>query len=214
MVILRKARVPRTRTLRTSHRSYKQPRKTHESPFSRLQNTTPMTDLSNNTGRWSMVSETADNLLVEGFTCSPGIPVIEVVNSRVSQETLNLFLNAEFHRENYRRTVFRNHNREIQSRVMEHCIVTHNMLKLNRKPCFALSQGFIPILEPILDWLMVSAYEQHETPSKFGQSQPTMSKSSSKSSLKTYISKREVATQVTPKRMARLSKPRLREFII
>lgn len=37
--------------------------------------------------------------------------------------------------------------------------------------------------------------------SQFGQSQPTMSKSNSKSSLKTYISKREVAMQVTPKRM-------------
>ena len=151
MVILRKARVPRTRTLRTSDRSYEQRRKAHKSPFSRLQKTTPMTDSSNNTGRGSMVSETANNL--EGFTCGPGIPDIEVVNSRVSQETLNLFLNAEFHPENRLRTVFRNHNREIHSRVMDHCIVTqhpwsrhililattHNMLKLNHRPCFALS---------------------------------------------------------------------------
>ena len=160
MVILRKARVPRTLTLRTSDRSYEQPRKTQKSPFSRLQNTTPMIDLFNNTGRGSMVSEAGGWFRrfcrrprrSRQHDC-PGIPVVEVANSRVSQETLNLFLNAEFHRENRRRIVFRNHNLEIHSCVMDHCIVTqhpwsrriwiltttHNMLKLNRRPCFVLS---------------------------------------------------------------------------
>ena len=41
--------------------------------------------------------------------------------------------------------------------------------------------------DPRTDFGLVHAHEHHETPSKFGQSQPTMSKSNSKSSLKTYI---------------------------
>ena len=75
MVILRKARVPRTLTLGTSDRSNEQPRKTQKSPFSRLQNTTPMIDLSNNTGRGSMVSEAVDDL--EGFAGGPGSMIVQ-----------------------------------------------------------------------------------------------------------------------------------------
>ena len=116
--------------------THRHPRKTHKSPFSRLQNTTPMKDLSKNTGKESTESEVRLWIQVQpGLQGRPRILVIEVVNSRISQETLNFFLGDAFRRENHRRTVFRNHNREIHSRLMEHYIVTQ----------FAISWGFTMI---------------------------------------------------------------------
>ena len=56
----------------------------------------------------------------------------------------------------------------------------------------------------ISDWSIVSSNKHQEIPHKLGQSQLRMS--NSKSSLKTYSSKKDVATQVTPKRMARLAR--------
>ena len=56
----------------------------------------------------------------------------------------------------------------------------------------------------ISEWSIVPTNKHQETPRQLCQSQLRMF--NSKSRLKTYTSKRDVATQVTPKRMARLAK--------
>ena len=135
--------------------------KTHKSPYSRLQSTTPMNDLSNNTGPGSLGSESLHNLLQSiDFTNTPEmIPDKEVANNSINQEILKLFLNDGCHRKDPRPTFFRNHNREMHSRNMEQVVTQHpcpnrtfimatahnicqTLAKLNRKHCFTLSLGF------------------------------------------------------------------------
>ena len=98
------------------------------------------------------------------------IPDKEVVNSFINPEILNLFLNDEFRREDPRPTFFRNHNREMHFRNMEHVVTQHRcpsrtcimatahnicqtLAKLNRKHCFTLSLGFILILRFLISHL-------------------------------------------------------------
>ena len=87
------------------------------------------------------------------------IPDKEVANNSINQEILKLFLNDGCHRKDPRPTFFRNHNREMHSRNMEHVVTQHpcpnrtfimatahnicqTLAKLNRKHCFTLSLGF------------------------------------------------------------------------
>ena len=153
------------------------------------------------------------------------IPDKEAVN--INQEILNLFLDDGFPHKDPRATFFRNHNREMHSRNMEHVVTQHRcpsrtcimatahnicqtLAKLNRKHCFTLSLGFTLIHEWSSDWLFVQSNEHYQTPPKLGQSQTRFSQLKP-ASLKPYISKKNVATQVTPKQMARLSKFHSRE---
>ena len=94
-------------------------------------------------------------------------------------------------------------------------MATAHMVKLHRENrptlsgslrSLSLSLGFTLIRESSSDWSFVPSNEHHETPPKLYQSQLPMSKSCSTASPKPYISKKDVATQVTPKEMARLSK--------
>ena len=71
--------------------------------------------------------------------------------------------------------------------------------------------GFHLIYESSSDWSFVLSNEHHKTPPKLSQSQLPMSKSCSTASPKPYISKKDVATQVTQKQMARLFKLHSRE---
>ena len=63
----------------------------------------------------------------------------------------------------------------------------------------------------ISDWSIVPSNKHRKNPPQLGQSQLRMS--NSKSSLKSYTSKKDVATQVTPKRMARLARFKLLESL-